>query len=89
MEASYRYRIMNADRREILSYHWHPEGQSPITFHHLHIGNGAMAGREELQTAHLPTGYVSVGDIIAMLIRDFGVAPRRPDWESLLGVSNS
>lgn len=89
VESGYRYRIMNAERREILSYHWHPGGRSPIAFHHLHIGNGAMVGREELQTAHLPTGYVSAGDIIAMLIRDFSVSPRRPDWESILVISSS
>ncbi len=43
-----------------------------------------MLRREELQTAHLPTGYVSLADIIRLLIRDFGATPRRRDWESVL-----
>ena len=89
VESGYRYRILDSDRREILTYHWHPGGRSPIIFQHLHIGNGAMAGRQELQTAHLPTGYVSVGDIVGMLIRDFGVSSRRSDWESVLAISPS
>ena len=80
----YEYTIVDSDGREILTYHWHPGGQSPIAFHHLHLEHGAEVGREELQTAHLPTGYVSVADIIRLLIVDFGATPQRGDWESVL-----
>ena len=83
-EVGYRYRIMDDDRREILAYHWHPMGRSSFITQHLHIGHGAMLGREEFQTAHLPTGRVSLADILRLLIRDFGAVPRRRDWESVL-----
>ena len=83
-EVSYRYRIMDDDHREILAYHWHPMGRSSFITQHLHIGHGAMLGLEEFQTAHLPTGRVSLADILRFLIRDFGAVPRRPDWESVL-----
>lgn len=83
-EVGYRYEIMDANAREILAYHWHPTGQSSFISQHLHIGHGAMTGREELQNAHLPTGYVHVTDIIRLLIREFGVSPRRGNWESVL-----
>lgn len=79
----YEYTIIDSDCREILTYHWNPRGQSAIAFHHLHMEHGAEVGREELQTAHLPTGYVSVADILRLLIMDFRVAPRRSDWESV------
>ena len=44
-----------------------------------------MVGREELHNAHLPTGYVSIRDISRLLIGDLGAAPRRGDWEAVLG----
>ena len=85
-EVGYRYRVLDANHREVLAYHWHPGGQSPITFQHLHIGHGALLTREELHTAHLPTGYVSLPDIIRLLIGDLRVTPRRSDWQSILSA---
>ena len=82
----YEYKLLDTDGKEILIYHWHPRGQGAIAFHHLHIGHGAEVSREELQTAHLPTGYVSVADILRLLITDFRASPRRDDWESILGA---
>lgn len=86
IETGYEYSIMDADHREILAYHWHPVGRSSFISQHLHIGHGALPAREELHTAHLPTGYVSLPDIIRLLIRDFIVTPRRSDWESVLSA---
>ena len=83
-EEGYEYKILDADGREIIVYHWHPVEHNPIAFHHLHLEHGAAVGRGELQTAHLPTGYVSVADILRLLIVDFGAVPRRGDWESIL-----
>ena len=83
-EEGYEYKILDADGREIIVYHWHPVEHNPIAFHHLHLEYGAEVGREELQTAHLPTGHVSVADIIRLLIVDFGATPQRGDWESVL-----
>ena len=80
----YEYNFLDSDQREILAYHWHSMGQSAFISQHLHIGHGAMAAREELHTAHLPTGYVSLADIIRLLVRDFRATPRRRDWESIL-----
>ena len=85
-EEGYEYKILDTHGREIIVYHWHPVEHNPIAFHHLHIEHGAQVGREELQTAHLPTGYVSVADIFHLLIVDFRVAPRRDDWESILAA---
>ena len=83
-EEGYEYEILDANGREIITYHWHPVARSPIAFQHLHIGHGAEVGRVELQTAHLPTSYVSVADIMRLLVVDFGAVPRRDDWEDAL-----
>ncbi len=87
METGYRYAVTDADGRDVFEYHWHPVGQSPIVAPHLHIGYGAMATRPEFSGAHLPTGQVSISEILRTLIRDFSVTPRRSDWESVLDES--
>jgi hypothetical protein len=33
---------------------------------------------------HLPTGPVSLADVVRLLIMEFDVAPRRPDWQAIL-----
>ena len=88
VETGYEYEILDANHREILAYHWHPTGLSSFVSQHLHLGYGASVGREDLLAAHLPTGYVSIAGMLSLLIRDFGVTPRRPDWESVLSASH-
>ncbi|MDQ3512381.1 MAG: hypothetical protein M3462_01765 [Chloroflexota bacterium] len=34
---------------------------------------------------HLPTGQVTLTQVVRLLITGFGVEPRRPDWETILG----
>ena len=51
---------------------------------YLHIGHGAIIGREELHHAHLPSGHVAIPDILRLLISDFGASPRRHDWRAVL-----
>jgi hypothetical protein len=93
----YSYGIHDSDRREIVIYHWHPLGA--VTHPHVHIGHGAVptsllmqaglgiaanALRPDLARAHLPTGPVSIEDVLRLAIADFGVRPRRADWETVL-----
>src|SRR5205085_1644240 len=56
--AAYEYRLSDQDDREIVAYHWHPEGQSHVQAPHLHLGPAAEIGRPALLAAHLPTGFV-------------------------------
>ena len=69
---------------EIIAYHWHPTAVHK--FPHLHLGAGAATGklRAGLDKAHLPTGPVSIHEVILMLIRDFKVPAARPDAEAIL-----
>jgi hypothetical protein len=88
--AAYRYHILDRDEREILAYHWHPEGASSVRFPHLHLSSaiGPMplphGGVVALDQMHLPTGIVPLGDVVRLLLVEFGVTPRRKDWEAVL-----
>lgn len=80
----YQMTISDAAEQEIVAYHWHPQGRSPNTEPHLHIGAGAQAARAELSRAHLPAGVITLADVVALLIDGFGVRPRRADWRVVL-----
>jgi hypothetical protein len=82
--AAYEYRLSDPDDRELLAYHWHPEGQSHVETPHLHLGPAAEVGRRPLLTAHLPTGLVRVDSVIRLAVESFAVAPIRPDWDRVL-----
>ena len=80
----YYYSVHDAEEREVLLYHWHPRGNSPVSTPHLHLEQGARVGRPEVRDAHLPTGDVSLNAILRVLIEEMDVRPLRPDWESIL-----
>ncbi|SPF41724.1 hypothetical protein SBA4_2780016 [Candidatus Sulfopaludibacter sp. SbA4] len=78
--AAYFYALNDSDDREILTYHWHPDGRSPIRFPHLHLGSGAGRLRLDLAAAHCPTGRISIEEFLRLAIVDFRVEPLRQDW---------
>lgn len=81
---AYMYTLEDADGREIFGYHWHPESRSPFSFPHLHFEAGAMVGRAELQSAHFPTGRISVEEFLRLVIETFDVKTRRRNWRAVL-----
>lgn len=90
---AYRYRVLDPSGRELLAYHWHPEGVSPVTFPHGHVSNAAWTTPRPRRAAddppplvamHLPTGPVALADVVRLLIAEFGVAARQADWEDVL-----
>ena len=48
------------------------------------LEQGAQVGRREVRDAHLPTGDVSLNEILRVLINEMRVRPLRSDWESIL-----
>lgn len=76
--------LLDADLREIVAYHWHPEGRSHETEPHLHLGAGAGSLRPELSRAHLPTARIAVQDVLRLAVEAFDVRPRRRDWADVL-----
>ena len=88
---AYYYQILDVQEREILAYHWHPAGASSVTHPHLHLSNripaldlGHNVPPVSLAEMHLPTGHVTFADVVRLLITEFGVEPRRDDWEATL-----
>ena len=81
---AYYYTLDDADGREVLAYHWHPVGRSPEKEPHLHLGAGAGTIRQELAEAHLATGPVMPVAMVTLILKHFGVRPRRADWAEIL-----
>jgi hypothetical protein len=95
--AAYQYGVDDADGREMFAYHWHPHIEG-VAYPHLHIGRGAVMpafdgvrlspGRNALQpqlaAAHFPTRRVALEDVLRLLIEQFGVLPRRREWDTAL-----
>jgi hypothetical protein len=81
---AYDYELLDNSDREILAYQWHPQARSPVTWPHVHLGPAAGELWRPLGRAHLPTGRIAVQDVLRLAIRDFGVPPRRANWEAVL-----
>jgi hypothetical protein len=83
----YQYELNDAGGNEILAYHYHPMGTSPVTYPHLH------AGQQDARLAHgkkhLPTGLVTLQQVIHCLITEFDVPPLRQDWADILAAGHS
>lgn len=93
---AYDYEISDRDGHEILTYHWHPEGVSPVTEPHLHLSGrlrpldlGPRDAPVALGEMHLPTGVVTLAQVVQLLITEFGVEPRREDWGTVLRAADS
>lgn len=88
----YQYRLLDRTEREMLVYHWQPGGRFLGPDHpHVHIGSTLDAQldaiecqRIDLASRHLPTGLVSLAAFARMTIEEFGVAPLRSDWRTVL-----
>jgi hypothetical protein len=90
--------ILDRYHSEIVVYHWEPEGISPVRTPHLHVPaaapillpqrpSSALATRKTyLNRLHLATGFVTLADVVGVLIREFAVDPIRADWEEVLAT---
>lgn len=86
----YSYAVETQDAQEIVGYHWHPQGVSPVKFPHLHLGPAALIGRQELsRKAHFPTGRIAFEDVVEFLIATFGVEPDRLLWQEMIERTKS
>jgi len=84
---AYSYSLDDRDRSEILAYHWHPETRDSVDFPHMHLGYGTGMTRQELFHAHLPTGRITLEDMVRLTIVDFGVGTLRDDWREILAAN--
>jgi hypothetical protein len=79
----YNYRFLTAEGDEILSYHWHPIGESSVKHPHLHIWSDVRG--LDLSDAHFPTPRVSLKRMLLQAVEELGVETERSDWETILG----
>lgn len=93
---SYEQRILDRDDREVLAFHWHPTGLSNVTDPHLHLSSrlgqiemGRNQAPLDLAEMHIPTGFVTLEDVVRLLITEFGITPLRSDWDALLTENRS
>lgn len=70
--------------RELLAFHWHPQGASVVKTPHLHVATDLQIGDRWLASAHLPTGQIALVDVLWLALEDFGVRPLRDDWRAVL-----
>lgn len=91
----YMYAVKDLNDRELFTYHWHPVGLSRVRTPHLHYSSAtpiSLPNRRgsssvielDMSNAHFPTHRIELAELVRFLIRDFGVAPRRQDWERVL-----
>ncbi len=85
--AAYSYLLNDRDHKEILAYHWHPDTRNSVDFPHMHLGAGTGMARRELFRAHLPTGRITLEDMVRLTIIEFGVQPYRDDWREVLAAN--
>lgn len=81
---SYQHTLSTSSGEEIVSYQWHPVGQSHETRPHMHVGVSQLSRSAVLTNkAHVMTGRTSVEQVIRTAI-ELGAAPRCDDWSDRL-----
>ncbi len=87
--AEYNYNLRDADNRVVLAFHWHPAERFKVRHPHLHLDQGARLGHEDLHRTHIPTGRISIEEVIRFVITELRVEPLRGDWEKVLSEAES
>jgi hypothetical protein len=80
----YRIRDPSDPRREIAGCHWHPYVEG-MTYPHVH----ALDAPASTQRLHLPTGFLTLKDVLLFAMRDFDVRPVRADWQAALQAADA
>lgn len=90
----YSYIVWYQRSIEIVAYHWHPESTEGSVNPHVHFGPASARPDSairpgELHKVHFPTGFVSLEEVIWLVINEFKVEPRRSDWQMILQQPSS
>jgi hypothetical protein len=80
----YHHEYRTRDDKAMLSFDWHPG--SRVEYPHLHVGPAVLAEQAVLmQKAHIPSGRISIEEVVRFGIEELGIVPLRGDWEQVLG----
>jgi hypothetical protein len=79
----YAYIFVRTDTgQELLAFHWHPH-VTDQAFPHVHLESGLGILRD-LVGIHVPTGPLTLEDVIRFAIEELRVRPRVRDWAAAL-----
>lgn len=82
---AYDHVLQRRDGTEIISFHWHPAGNSWVKQPHIHLGAAELSSSGVLShKAHVPTSRVALEDVIAFAITDLRVEPLTGSWPEIL-----
>jgi len=75
--------------REIVNAHWNPRNPESRPFPHLHIGASVLDVehphfRDGFASLHIPTGLITVEDIVRFLIEELQVRSSHQDWKTTI-----
>jgi hypothetical protein len=76
---AYRYHLLDATGQELIGWHWHPGIGTDRP--HLHVPADPVGRR-----AHVPTGRVSIEAVLAFLLNELDVPPRRDHADDFADV---
>lgn len=81
---SYSYAFRNRNDQEILSFHWHPGERTRIAWPHVHVGSPLLRPTSPLDSRdHIPTGRVSVEEVLRFAFDDLDIDPLKDDWRDI------
>ncbi|MBB5785996.1 hypothetical protein [Jiangella mangrovi] len=85
----YKHQIVTDEFAEVILFHWHPgeaEDRAGLPQRpHIHMGTELLAADGRLtRRNHLPSGRVSLEDVVEFAITDLGVTPLRDDWQTVI-----
>jgi hypothetical protein len=66
---------------EFILWHWHPASGAMLPHLHLVVKHPRLGGLRKL---HVPSGRVSIEEVIGLLIRELSVQAARDDWAEVL-----
>ena len=88
-DCSYRFSLSSnpgGEQKWVFRYDYSLNPEENVPYAHLHL-NADRDGKQ-LQRIHFPTGRISIEQIIAHLIIEHGVQPKKPDWLEFLTKSH-
>lgn len=92
LTVAYSYWLFDRAGNELMLFQWDPDGSSRVTSPHLHIRAltrlndanlpdepSAKLLMQRLARAHVPTGHITLAQVLRMAIDDLGVEPLESD----------
>lgn len=79
---AYDYAIRDGTTRALVSYHWHPMGESRYKAPHFHVP-------PQWEGIHFPCERTSLESVVRLCIQELGASPNRDDWDNVLTLNEA